>query len=106
MGNDDKDNPEPIWTANIAYLQGQIDGLTLRISGFEQQLAELLNVGPTITQKKMWMDDLVQLEMELMQKNLEPKLKKLLNMDNIEFLWKASGAQNIKELASRLRKLK
>ena len=89
------------------YLVDYLKELEQHIKGIEQQLADLLNMGPTITQKKIWLDELVQLEMELMQKHLEPKLKKLLNTDNIEFLWKASvGAESVKDFASRLRKLK
>ena len=46
------------------YLENRINELEQRLKGVEQQLTEIINLGPTITQKKMWLDEFFDLTNE------------------------------------------
>ncbi len=55
-----------------------INALEQRVKGVEQQLAEILNLGPTVTQKKMWLDELIGKPFtEEQNKEMLERLKKL-----------------------------
>lgn len=77
------------------------------VKGIQQNLAEIMNLGPTITQKKMWVDELMATELELVRKLIESKIKEFLsdsdlNIDGVKLEW----TEPIKQLAERLKKLR
>ena len=64
---------------SMGYAEGQKDlreEFDKRLKGVEQQLAEILNLGPTVTQKKMWLDEFFDLTNEETKLILN-KLRKL-----------------------------
>lgn len=70
----------------VLNLVAEMTVLKIELKGIKQQLTLLLNLGPSITQKRMWLDEIMGKTSEAVIKDITNKLKReIADNWNIKF---------------------